>query len=195
MKQESQTIPESLIYEMVNGKPVYLNGYKKYLQGKKAVEEIRGSSFLQSLIIGKLLTLIAIYFGDKYLLLTNELGLLFGKKNWRSADIAIIEKQKVKDKILKLESKYLDVPPKIVIEIDTKADLSEIKDTFGYYYEKTNELLDFGVEKVIWIYTDLQSVLIAEKEQPWQIIKWTESFVVLENLKLNIADILKELSD
>lgn len=190
METVVQDIPKSLIYEMVDGKPIYYKGYKEYLKGNLQIEEIVGSSLLQSAIITGLLVLLHPKYGDKYHLLSNELGILFRKNSWRSADLVIIEKKKLGDKIL--ENKYLDVAPKVVVEIDTKADLSEIEDTFGYYHKKTKQLLSFGVEKVIWVYTELQSVLIADKED-WQIIDWDKDFLIMPDLEVNISKILKSL--
>lgn len=193
MAATAQNIPKSLIYEMVDGHPIYYKGYKEYLKGNVQIGELMGSSLLQSALITQLLLLLHQKFGDEYFLLSNELGILFKKNSWRSADLAIIEKEKIRDKIL--DNKYLDIAPKIVIEIDTKADLEEVEDTFGYYHKKTKALLSFGIEKVIWIYTDLKSVLIAEKGKSWQVIDWDENFVLLESLEINIAKILKSLQD
>lgn len=191
MSTTVQNIPKSLIYEMVDGQPIYYKGYKEYLKGNAQIEELMGSSLLQSAIITQLLVLLHQRFGDKYFFLSNELGILFKKNSWRSADLAIIEKEKIRNKIL--DNKYLDVPPKIVVEIDTKADLEEVEDTFGYYHKKTKALLAFGIEKVIWIHTDLKSVLIAEKGKSWQIIDWDEDFVLLDDMKINILNILRFL--
>ncbi len=80
-----------------------------------------------------------------------------------------------------LSDKYLEVAPKIVIEVDTKADLSEIPDSFSYYQKKTDQLLDFGVEKVIWIFTDTKKVMIAELNQNWQISPWEREILILDN--------------
>lgn len=191
MASAVQDIPKSLIYEMVDGNPIYYKGYKEYLNGKLEIEDLMESSLLQSAIITGLLVLLHPKFGDKYYLLSNELGILFKKNSWRSADLVIIEKERLGDKIL--QNKYLDIAPKIVIEIDTKADLSEIEDTFGYYHKKTKQLLSFGIEKVIWIYTDLQSVLIADKDD-WQIMDWDKSFFIMDDLEVNISQIIKSLS-
>ena len=43
-------IPKSLIYEVMDGRPIYRKGYKDVLAGKKTLEEILGRSSLQSLI-------------------------------------------------------------------------------------------------------------------------------------------------
>lgn len=54
MQNAVQNIPENLIYEMVDGVPIYYKGYKDYLNGTTEIEELMGSSYLQSLIISKL---------------------------------------------------------------------------------------------------------------------------------------------
>jgi hypothetical protein len=41
-----KSIPESLVYEMMDGKTLYRKGYKQVLAGKKTLEEI----FLKSLL-------------------------------------------------------------------------------------------------------------------------------------------------
>ena len=58
--------------------------------------------------------------------------------------------------------------------------------------EKTDELLDFGVEKVIWIFTDTQKVMIAESEKDWRIIDWEKDIIILKNITINIQSILSE---
>jgi hypothetical protein len=53
----------------------------------------------------------------------------------------------------------------VVIEVDIKADTEdEEKDSFNYVNKKTEELLAFGIKKVIWIFTDSEKVLLAEKQ-------------------------------
>lgn len=54
MKSTAQIIPESLIYEMVKGKPIYYKNYKEFLSGNKQIEELIGSSLIQSRIITRL---------------------------------------------------------------------------------------------------------------------------------------------
>ncbi len=165
MKSAVQKIPENLIYEMVNGIPVYYEGYQEYLSGNKKLEELMGSSLLQSLIISRLMYLLQRAFGDRYEILSNEIGIQFGKNSWRAADIAIIKTSILEN--IKSKEKYLTIPPEIVIEIDTKAELKEIKNPLSYYHEKTDELLNFGVKKVIWIFTETEKVMVAQKNKKW----------------------------
>jgi len=192
-----QDIPKSLIYEMVDGVPIYYKGYRDYLNGTKKLEDIMASSILQSALAGWIVTklnlLLMQYHGKEYLALSNELGVLFRKKTWRGVDLAIVERRKVKKLLKELNNEYLKTPPKIVIEIDTKADLSDLETPFNYYQKKTKALLDFGVERVIWIYTDTQTVMLAEAGKPWQVQEWTTSFEVMENIMLNIPELIEEM--
>lgn len=61
------------------------------------------------------------YQPKKYLLATNKIGLHLAVGDNLGNDIVIFEKEKVG----KLQGKYFDIPPKIVIEVDIKADVSD----------------------------------------------------------------------
>ena len=188
-----QSIPKSLIYEMVDGQPIYYRGYRDYLSGEKQLEELMGSSILQSLLVTRLVVLLNQSLdSDQYQILTNELGLQFKDKSWRAADIAICRKDDLRT--VTLNNKYLGIPPQVVIEVDTKADLSEIQDSFGYYQKKTDQLLDFGVEKVIWIFTDTKKVMVAEPDQNWQIIPWDKEVQILDDTAVTLQKLVEEAS-
>lgn len=187
MENAIQKISEHLIYEMVEGRPIYYKGYKEYLKGNKQLEQLIGSSKIQSFLATELVFLIRSFIGKAYFVFSNEVGLQFSKNAWRAADIAVIKK----NDIGKMDSKYLNVPPEYVIEIDTKADLSEISNPLGYYQEKTQELLKFGVKKVVWIFTDTEKVMIAETgNKRWEIIDWDQEIEFIEGLNINIHQLL-----
>ena len=189
MKSAIRKIPKNLIYEMVDNKPIFYKGYKNVLKGKQQIVELKGSSYLQSLIITKLVFLLMSNLSQKYLVLTNEVGLQFKDKGWRAADIAIVETEKLKN--VEKTNKYLKVAPKIVIEIDTKAELEEVQDSFGYFHKKTDELLEFGVEKVIWIFTDSKKIMISEKNMDWQILNWSKDVEVLDGININLEELIE----
>lgn len=178
-------IPEALIYERVNGDPIYYRDYQCVLEGIKTPEQIMGSSYLQSLIISSLLqTLFTKVDLQQYKILTNEVGLQLGKNSERMLDIAIIAQDKLQDIV---KEKYLPVAPDIVMEVDIKADASQ-----AYVHQKTDQLLGFGLETVIWIFSESKKVVIAEKgKEPWQIFSWDKSFTILEDITLNLHDIVK----
>lgn len=117
----ARNIPPALIYEMWQGKPIYYKGYRDVLAGKKSIEEVTFCSDLQ----GVLVSLINGYLGNhinrkKYLLATNGIGLQLARKDNLGNDLVIFEKERIG----KLKGKYFDIPPKIVIEVDIRADVA-----------------------------------------------------------------------
>jgi hypothetical protein len=132
MKIKSQVISESLIYEQVNGKPLFYNGYKEVLSGKKSLESIMGSSFIQAILIARILSWLNANFSDKYMVLTNEVGIQIDKKNWRLADIAMLNNEKISQ--INNKEKYLEIAPDYIIEIDTKASTEEGGQFIGFDY-------------------------------------------------------------
>ncbi len=190
MKSLSQNIPEQLTYEIYNGKQIHYKGYKDVLKGAKQIDEIMGSSYIQSLIISRLFLLIGKLISDNFEILTSEVGLKIGKNSMRAADIAIYEKSKLKK--VKDLNKLLEIPPKYVIEIDIKAAKEDIEDSAGYYHQKTDQLLDFGVETVIWIFTNSKKIMIAQKgKKNWETTSWAETFYTIENIALNVEELTR----
>lgn len=189
-RSKAKPIPESLIYEVIDGKPLYYEGYKDVLANKKTIEEIMGTSGLQSFIIQYILEVLYTKIGrKKYHFLTNEIGTHLDNKNNLSGDIYIYDKaQLTPDKI---NTHYLTIPPKIAIEIDIRVDLSDEKD-FGYVFTKTHKLLDFGAEKVVWIFTKHQKVMIAKKDQDWLTKDWNQEIELVENEFFNIGQFLND---
>lgn len=189
-RSKTKHIPESLIYEIIDGKPLYYKGYKDVLSNKKTAEEIRGSSGLQSFIVQYLLEILYLKIGRKeYHFLTNEIGTHLDTNNNLSGDIYIYEKAKLPPE--KIDIHYVNVAPKIAIEIDIGVDLSDEKD-FGYVFTKTHKLLDFGVEKVFWIFTKHQKVVIAMKNQDWLTKDWNQRIELLNNEFFNIGQFLAD---
>jgi len=188
MASIARKISESLIYEVIDGKPIYYRGYKDYLNGTKELEEIMGSSYIQSLVITNLVYFLITKLDKKYQVLTSEVGLQFQEKRKRAADIAIFEKSALK--AVQDPNKYLSIPPKIVIEVDIKADLEDIKDPFSYFHKKTDELLTNGVYKVIWIFTDSRKVMVSEERTNWPIYDWSNDIEIVDGLMINIEEII-----
>lgn len=189
-KKREKKVPDALIYEVMDGKPIYYRGYKEVLAGKKSIEDIMTSSTLQAFIITYLLKILLRNLDDdKFTVLTNEIGVHMGHKNNVANDIAIFDKKVLGS--AQIQNKYADVPCKVAIEVDTEADFSE---TGGmeYMVKKSQKLLDFGVEKVIWILTDVQKVIILTPNADGIIRSWKEDIDLLEGLKFNIGKHLRD---
>jgi len=173
---------------MRKGSPIYYRDYDKVLSGEKILEEVMGSDKFKSILASLILFRLFDNLKNKYFILGNEVGFKFAPRSWYNLDIAIIEKEKLK----KLTNKYLTVAPRVVIEIDTKADLRKFENPQDYFHRKTQDLLDSGVEKVIWIFTKDKKVWVAEKNKRWIIPDWDDTIDVVDGLILNIEDLLKK---
>ncbi len=190
-KEKKQELLKVLTYEKVKGKPIYYRGYKKVLKGELPPEAVMGSSGLQAFLIRLLVEfLLSTLDRDKYEVLFNEVGFICGKGSWRNLDIAVFGKEKVKPYLV--QDKLIPVPPFVVIEIDTKADLSKYSSFEEYMYEKTTDLLDAGVQRVIWYITKVKKVLIAEAGKDWITSDWDREVEVLKGIKLNLKTLLNK---
>jgi hypothetical protein len=179
-------IPEEFIYEIMDGKPIYYKGYKE----AKSTEEIWGHTALQSEIITFILKKIYdCYDRKKYRVHTNESGLQLAYKDTLAGDILVYDKAILTAD--KITTKYSNVPPKYVIEIDTNADLSEIN-FMDYLTRKTEKLFEFGTEKVFWIITASQKVLIAQVNEDWLIKSWHKEIELFDGISINIGKYLDE---
>ncbi len=88
-----------------------------------------------------------------------------------------------------LDEHYARVPPKIVIEVDVLADPTDMN-ADSYMFVKTQKLLDFGVEKVIWITTPAKKVTVATAQEDWQTRDWNKEVEIMENIVFNIGEYL-----
>jgi Uma2 family endonuclease len=86
----------------------------------------------------------------------------------------------------------MPIPPRIVIEVDTKASFEDFTTPMDYFNQKTDDLLNFGVEKVIWIFTASRKVMEARKGENWIISGWQQEIPLLENISLNLEKLIQE---
>ena len=181
-------IPDALICEIMDGKPLYYKGYQDVLTGKKKAAEIMGSSSLQAFIVSYLMKCIYSFIDDDaYTVLVSEPGVHLDRRDDLSNDIAIFDQNALPGS--KISRKYADVPPKIVVEVDIDADVTELTET-GYIHKKTRKLLAFGVEKIIWVLTETQAVLVATTERT-EILDWNRDLELMDGHLFNIGAQLK----
>lgn len=187
----AKDIPAALIYEIMDGKPVYYKGYREVLNNEKTLEEVMGASTLQGFIVAYILKTLYRNLDDKlYNILTNEQGLHLNRKNNLSADIAIYEKTKLS--AAQADKHYATIPPKIQIEVDINADMDEELSETSYIQQKTDKLLAFGVEKVIWVLSDSKKVIVATPRDNWQMIDWHKDIEVVDGVGFCIGGYLLE---
>ncbi len=182
-------IPSYLIYETLNGRPLYRKGYKEVLAKRKNPGEIMGCSDLQAIIVSTLHGYLYSNANRKaYWIVTNEPGLHIQLGDNLSNDIAIYEKEKVT-----VKGKFFDIAPRIVVEVDIKVDLEAFPAMEqDYVYQKTQAMLDFGTERVIWITTKSRKIFVATKDENWLTLNWNATVPVIDNVTLNVAAILTE---
>lgn len=191
-QQTNETeIPNYLVREEFGGKKWYYKGYKDVLSKKKKNEEVMGSSSLQSMLVYA----IGFYLGQvfnrkKYIIGSNEAGLHVSKSENIANDIAVYRKEDVK-----VSNKYFNVPPRLVIEVDVKVDFSEVDEEhkdFEYVLEKSQVMIDFGVERIIWISTSTKKIMVFSKTERWYITNFEETVPLFDEHTLNLAALLKE---
>lgn len=177
-------VPDALIYEIMDGKPIYRKGYRDVLSGKKTIEEIMGASTLQSVIVAYLVIQIGRFIDDDtYFILTGESGVHIDHRNNIANDIAIYDQTVLTP--AKISKKYADVPPLIALEIDIEPDVADMTET-GYLYKKTHKLFDFGVQKLIWVLTDAQVVIIATPKLI-ETVSWNKDVEIMDGHSFNIG--------
>jgi Uma2 family endonuclease len=183
-------IPDFLVYEELNGRKLYRKGYKNYLNQTKTIEEIMGSSSLQGIVISIILSYLYRNVEDEgFAIITNEAGLHVSKGNNLSSDIILYRNEDVLN--YKIDEHYFNVAPKIVIEVDIKVDLEKLHD-MNYFKEKTLSLFGFGVERVIWIFTNNKTVILAEPNQDWIIRDWSKDFELIGGHTVNLLQMIEK---
>lgn len=190
-RKRAPSVPETLVKEIIDGIPFYYKGYKNVLSGQQNPEEIMGASGIQSLLISYLYGhLYSMLSRRKYWLLISELGSNPDKRNNLSFDLAIFDRSVLKPQDFDLH--YLKIAPKIAIEVDTGVDTSDDIPEHKYIYRKTRNLLQFGTEKIIWIFTRTQQETIVTNLDNWTTLPWKENVEVLDGVSFNIAAYLEE---
>jgi hypothetical protein len=91
----------------------------------------------------------------------------------------------------KVTTKYANVPAKVVLEVDVKIDDTKTSD-WDYVKRKTQKLLDFGTEKVVWVFTKTQKVIVATANGQWLTYNWNNDLEIVDGILFNIGDYLKE---
>jgi Uma2 family endonuclease len=175
----------------MDGMPLYRKGYKDVLSGINTAEEIMGSSKLQSFIITFVLKYLYRFLQKGFEAVSSESGLHLAIGNNLSTEIAIYNISEVGNIF---EPVYFNTPPKIVFEIDVKIDLAKSKSTESEYItRKTKKLLKFGVEKVIWILTSSQTIIIADtKQTDWKMMDFSGKIDVMNDISFSIKQLVEE---
>jgi Uma2 family endonuclease len=186
----ARKIPEYLVKEVLDGIPIYYKGYKAVLRKEKTLEDFMGASGLQSFILRYFSYLLIRQLDEEqYFVFTGETGMHINTNNNLSGDVMIYEQSKLPTS--KIDKHYLDVPPKIDIEIDVNIDTSDFSEQ-TYIYRKTDRLLSWGVEKVIWVLSESQKIIVAEQGKDWLLIDWSKDIEIIDGVMFNISQYLEK---
>jgi Uma2 family endonuclease len=178
-------VPDFLIYEVVDGKPVYYKGYKDVLNKTKTFEEITMDSTLQAWLKSRLTILLGGFLIENgYEITTGEQGLIMSNGDKRGADIAIFKAES-----LVVDEHYSRISPEIVIEIDISADLENTAE-INYVLDKITDYQKFGVKNVVWIFTKSKKVMVAKIGQPWLTLEWAADIEIMGNLSVNLSKMM-----
>jgi Uma2 family endonuclease len=184
------TLPSILVHEELNGRKLYRKGYKQFLSRTKTIEEIIGCSSLQGVIISILLRYLYTHTDEnEYEIFTNEAGLHVSLGNNFSSDIILYSAEEARK--YQYDDHYFNVAPKMVIEVDIKIELEGINST-DYWTKKIQTLFDFGVEKVIWIFTEDKKIILAEPNKDWITCDWAKDFELISNHVLNLEKMIEK---
>ncbi len=189
-RAKRRTYPE-LIYERWGGCTYYRKGYSDVLKKRKKPADIIGSSGLQAFIVSYINGFL---FGcidrKQYRLLTSEPGLHIGKSENLACDVMVYDKAVLTND--RINVKYVDVPPQVVIEVDVKVELKK-EGEITYVFSKTKQLFDFGVQRVIWVVSDLKQVLIFNNRiDSVEYKDWYQPIEVVPGVAFNIGEYLAE---
>jgi hypothetical protein len=108
-------VPDSLVYEIMDGMPVYRKGYRDVLSGKKTLEEIIGASTYQSVIVAYIVMQIGTFIDDdQYFVLTGESGVHIDHRNNLANDVAIYDQAVLTP--AKISKKYAAYHPCLLLK-------------------------------------------------------------------------------
>lgn len=175
-----------MVYEVVGGKPIYNKGYKDVLNKTKTLEEINLRTQLQPGLCAMLTASIGMATIDlDYQLASGKLGINISQNDKRGADLTIYKAENWEWKPI-----FSNLPPEVVIEIDVQAELEGMTE-MDYISTKIKDYIEFGVKKVIWIFTKQQLILVATAQLPWLTYDWTAEIEVVEGVSFKLDDMIK----
>ena len=180
-------LPKDYVRDIISREVFPYKGWQIALKERKASEKIKARSVRQSTIF----YFITVFFFKnisckKYKFLGNEVGLKIDEDNFLCLGSTIYDRKKLPRK--NIENDYLNTPPKIVFEVDVNVDTGKNSEII-YVSRKIQALLDFGVERVIWIFGENEKILVADSNKDWIITNWSTDIDVLDGHILNLQNL------
>lgn len=189
--KRGKRIPAHLVREAFGGISFYYPDYRAVMNQTKTLEDIMADSTLQWILkeqIGDRLK--ANLDMKRYRVGRGEVGIHLGPNENMGLDIAVFERAMLSSD--QIGAKYANVAPRLVIEIDINIETAPHSNNLfeDYAMLKIKRLLDFGVQKVIWIFTKSRMVFIAEPEAKWFFDSWEHEIELMDGILFNVYDTL-----
>ncbi len=190
-RKVARKVPQYLVKEVLNGIPIHYKGYKAALRTEKTLESVTGTNGLQVFILQYFSRLLIRQLDEnQYFIFVGKPGLDIDINNNLSSDLLVYEQSKLP--MSKIDTHYLNIPPKIDVEIDVNIDTTDFTEQ-TYIYQKTDRLLSWGVEKVIWVLSESKKVIVAEQGKDWSLIDWSKDIEIIDGVKFNVSQYLEKL--
>ncbi len=192
-KPRKRKIPEYLVRETIDGIPFYYAGFRDVLNKKKTLEDIMADSGLQAIIKAYLMKLFAQSLDwEIYQPVSGEVGSHLDHRSNLALDVAVYDNSVLTPE--KINLKYINVNPKIVVEIDVRVKLEDpTANPFEHYVlRKVKKLLSFGTERIIWVFTQSDTIIVAKPGNSWEVFRLDQDVVLLEGVTMNIGEYLKK---
>jgi hypothetical protein len=189
---KGRKIPSYLVRETIDGVSYYYAAYRDVLNKKKTLEEIMADSGLQSVIKAYLMILFAQGLDlNRFYPLSGEVGAHLDHRNNLALDMAVYDTLILTPD--KINQAYIEVQPRLVVEIDVKVSLGTNEPVFDdYVLQKVKRLLSFGTERIIWIFTRSQTILVAKPGNVWEFFDLHDEVLLLDGVVMNLGKYLKE---
>ncbi len=190
-KPKKRKIPEYLVRETIDGVPFYYAGFREVLNKKKTLEDIMADSGLQAIIKAYIMKLFAQSLDwEMYQPVSGEVGSHLDHRSNLALDVAVYDNSVLTPE--KINLKYINVHPKVVIEIDVRVKLEDpTANPFEHYVlRKVKKLLSFGTERIIWVFTQSDTIIVAKPGNTWEVFKLDQEVVLLEGVTMNIGEYL-----
>lgn len=186
-------IPDELVRETIGGVPFYYRGFRSVLNKTKTLEEIMADSAFQIGLKNELADFLKLKLGkERYRIWSGEAGMHLRKNTNLGLDVVVFDKNVLTKE--KIDKHYIDVPPELVIEIDIDIEMADkSKNPFmEYVLPKTEELLGFGVKKVVWIFSQERKFFVASATERFKTLDWSQPLELMPGAVLEIDRLIAE---
>jgi Uma2 family endonuclease len=186
-------IPNFLVREEVEGLKFYYPGFRQVLNKTKTIEDIMPDSLFQSSLKNEIGDFLKAHLDKKqFRVLSGETGLHAGHGSNFGLEVVVYDKAVLTPE--KINANYANLPAELVIEIDLNVELEDRRADLFYKFvvPKTKRLLSFGTKKVVWYFSAVQKILVAEPGKKWEFQDWSEPVELFPGLLLDILKLMEE---